>query len=525
MNILIRSYIEKCLKCILGDEYILLKDFFDVIRKDSADYIIFISRRCFVLYQIIAHICDWKRDNVISDKGIWTYRKQIEKADRIILADDILIWGSAIQTAGELLNSVLNPNKRYEIKRVIYCQYAENKNIVNIQAFSSRNMRECRILTNKLARSIMASGIPYTTFLYPFYGKYQKEVKQFDNDVVTFNEIEATEYKWNSYYDFKIDQRLHMMLECLCDGAGIRYYYKQQEGLLCVIPFAFLSDIRAEHMSLFYSNISECCRKSGWEEIAKEIEVSEADENDEKWQYLAMLISCLISRVIGVVEHVDKNFDENYEKDISEKSLAGVFSTQIYKCLEHLSKEDCLCFANEVTIKKYIWDLCLLKLPTEEGTGDNDACLNELFLKFSEMRQKYETSHDAKDKKIDYNILFKSYCEKYCRNVIQAALIECCDVGIITYGFGFEKAIGSIAKYGIGERSSVLFSLNYKDIIHQYFILNIEDERLNGSLNDERKKRNMSEVLQRERLSECEIKVFWSGIQNNVNNLYDHYLN
>ena len=238
-----------------------------------------------------------------------------------------------------------------------------------------------------------------------------------------------------------------------------------------------------------------------------------------------MLLSCLISRIIGVVEHIDKKFDGKYEDDICEKALAGVFSVHIYKFFEQLSEESCLCFANKVMLKKDIWDTCLSRLPKGENNGDKDECLNELLTEFGEMRRKYESSHAAEDKKVSCNDLYKKYSGKYSRNVIQAAQIECCDVGIITYGFEYMKAVGIRAKYGIGERSSLLFSSKFKDIIHQYFIANSEDRRLNGTLDNKRKRKNLNEVLQRAGFDEKKKNEFWSCIQNNVNNLYDHYLN
>ena len=522
-----RQYIRKCLETILGDEYDLLKDYFEVIINDAADYIIFISRRCFVLYQIFAYIGGWQRDHIISDKGIWTFRKQIRQAHRIILADDILIWGSAMRTADILLRSILNTSEEYVIKRVIYCQYAENdsEDVAELQTFYKRSMRECRILTNKCAKGIMTCGIPYTTFLYPFYGKSLNSGIQIDEEVVTFKSIKATEGKWKSYYDFRFDKKLQSMLECLCDGASIRYYYQSQENLLCVIPFAFISDIKAEHIEFYYSNISECCRKSGWQEIATEIEEAIADVSDEKWQYLAMLLSCLISRIIGVIGHVDKKFDGEYDRVISKKSLEGAFSTQIYNCLERLSEESCLCFVDQILLRREMWGSCLLRLPKEEGNGDIDVCLDELLIQFGEMRLLYETSHESKDKKVTNNELYKMYSGKYPCNIIQAAQIECCDAGIVTYGFDIEKGIGSVAKYGIGERSSVLFSLRYEDIIHRYYIVNSEAENQKGVLSDQQRRNNLAKVLQEAGVTEEESKIFWSHIQNSIDNVYDHYLN
>lgn len=527
MKVLLKRYMEKCLKEVLGDEYSLLKDFFDVIRRDTADYIIFISRRCFVLYQIVAYIEGWKRDNVISDRGIWVYRRQIGQAHRIILADDVLIWGSAMRAAYKLLDDVLGLEREYEVKKVIYCYYAENdrEDIADIRFFSKRSMRECRILTDKLARSIMVSGVPYTTFLYPFYGRYSKTEKMDHNGALTFKRVKATAGKWESYYDFRLDKKLQSMVECLCDGACIRYYYQSTEGLLCVIPFAFISDVKGQSIDSFYCNILECCRKSRWTELAAEIECAIAEDGKEKWIYLSMLLSCILSRVIGVIERLDVKFEEEYDREISWKSLEGVFSHQIIECLEKLSEESCVCFVEEILSKREVWEACLVSPSDCEGDGVHDMCLAELLVRFGEMRLNYEFSRNPEDKRIDCSKLYELYSDKYARQVIQAAQIECYDVGIVTYGFGYENEVGIVAKCGIGERSSVLFSLKFGDIIHKYFIANSEAENENGVLNDIQRKDNLDKVLESAELTKTEKENFLSCIRNNVDNIYDYYLN
>lgn len=527
MRNLIKGYMEKCLKEILGDEYSLLKDFFDVIRHDAADYIIFISRRCFVLYQMISYIENWKRDNVISDRGIWTYRNSIKQAYRIVLADDILIWGSAMQNAYQLLDSVLDSKRKYEVKKVIYCGYAENdkNNIADIHFFSKRSMRECRVLTNKLARSIMESGIPYTTFLYPFYGRDCERENMDRNDALTFKKVKATEGKWDSYYDFKLDTKLQNMVECLCDGACVRYYHQSMDGFLCVIPFAFISDVKDQKMDFFYGNISECCHKSGWKELAEEIEKTALEESKEKWVYLSMLLSCILSRVIGVVEHLDVNFGEECDREITWKSLEGVFSRRIIECVEKLNEEGCAIFAEEISCRQEIWNSCLDRLSNKDGKGDHNACLDELLTQFGEMRLEYENSHKSEDKRIDCHALYEQYSGRYPRQTILAAQIECYDVGIVTYGFEYEDTDGIVAKCGIGERSSVLFALKFSNLIHKYFIVNSETENKSGVLNDIQRKNNLDRILESEEMTTDEKKVFWTGIRNNVENIYDYYLN
>lgn len=530
MSNLLKQYIRKSLKLFLGDEYDLLEDFFEVIRKDAADYIIFISRRCFVLYQLFAYIGNWKREHIISDRGIRTYREQIRQAGRIILADDILIWGSAMGATYELLNSVLNHGKKYDIRRVVYCRYAENneKDVTDIHAFSIRSMRECRMLTNRLAKSIMVSGFPYTSFLYPFYGKNQGVEVCLNEDVVTFEKVEATESKWESFYVFKVNEKLQEMLECLSDGGCIRYYLKPDENLLCIIPFAFICDVKESYMSHFYRNIAQCCRESGWIEMAGEIERSEAEEDNEKWLYLPMLLSCLISRIMGVVEHVDKYFEGEYDREISQRSLAGLLSADIFKCLEEISEESCIRFVEQVCSRKDIWEVCLERLPKGDISAEHegkDKCLNGLLEQFGQMRLKYEESRNPKDKKIDCSRLYQLYSDKFPRSIIQAAQIECYDVGIVTYGFEHDKAVGIVAKCGIGERSSLLFALKFAQLIHRYFVANSERENQVGVLTDSDRKNNLEEVLREAEITEEERKTFWSYIRNDVNNIYDYYLN
>lgn len=523
----IKQVMKSAVRAILKDEYDLLEDFFDVIRQDEADYIIYISRRCFVLYQLIAYINGWRRNNVISDRGVWAYRKRIRCARRIVIADDVLVWGVAMREAYELLNNMLGLSEKCEVKRVIYCRYAgcNKDDVAGVHVFSTRSMRECRILTNKLVKSIMVSGIPYTSFLYSFYGKDLGMKPPSGDKVLRFEPVKATEFKWKSLYDFGIHENLQSMLECLCDGACIRYYYEEKKGYLCVIPFAFISDIQNQYLATYYQNIAECCRESGWLEIADEINAAVTDENDEKWQYLAMLQSSLLSCVIGVTEHIGQKFMEQYDREISRRSLEGIFSEGIFRCLEQVNEESCLRFAKQVRLKRDVWDACVLRLPEAEGNGDKKQCLEEMLAQFSKMRSKYEISHDPGDKQIYCRELYEEYLKKYRRDVIQAAQIECYDAGVVTYGFLHDQAVGSVSKCGIGEGSSILFPLKYRDIIHKYYIVNSREETKNGALDAARRKANLDMVLEEEELPGPEKELFWSFIQGDINNIYDYYLN
>lgn len=64
----------------LGKDYEYLRDYFETLINDSADYIILISRRCYILYQMFAFILGWEKKNVISDKGMWCNRSGLSKA-------------------------------------------------------------------------------------------------------------------------------------------------------------------------------------------------------------------------------------------------------------------------------------------------------------------------------------------------------------------------------------------------------------------------------------------------------------
>ncbi|MDE6846208.1 MAG: phosphoribosyltransferase domain-containing protein, partial [Lachnospiraceae bacterium] len=387
-----------------------LKDYFETLRDDTADYIILISRRCYILYQMFAFVFGWNNKNVISDKGMWCKRAALSKAKRVIIADDIMFSGNAVERILNRLNAYLSTECKRDI--AIFCRYNASPDVVNnypIKSYSARTKRDCRKLTNRLVKSIQANGIPYAVFVYPWYGwrsVCEDDLLQNVQSVENQNIFDRQENGWNSkiYFDF-IDE-IKVLKESICDDVCLRVYREESKDLICTIPFAFLSNIKKEFITQFFTLIQECFKNAGGMSIADEIEAAleehESVLESEKYMYLASVLTCSLSRVIGLLFGIEDKMYAQTIEEISDSIIRGSFSDEVVNELNTMNGQFATAFIwelskrseqlKECVEKEKDSEVCLNPCYEEMITKENDdkKCGDVLVDIFGKMREKYD---------------------------------------------------------------------------------------------------------------------------------------
>lgn len=536
----LKKWLQDNLRMKLLKDYEYLVDYFQSLMDDMADYIILISRRCFILYQMFAFILGWDSKNVISDRGIWRKRGALEQAVRIIIADDIMFSGNAVRRTLDKLDMYLSNG--CERKIAIFCRYNGSMDTINdlpIRSYSVRTKRDCRKLTNRLVQGIQMNGIPYAVFVYPLYGfcKTDKEnIFQSTRKVKNGNIFDLKEIEWSSEVYFDFIEEANILKESICDDVCLRIYRQETMGLVCVIPFAFLSNIKKECCRQFFILMQECFMNAGGELLANEIKTALAEKQNEmdgeKYTYLASVISCSLSRLIGIFYGIKDKLHIQTIEAVSEGIIRGSFSDEIVNGLNSMDAEFATKFIHELNSKKEQLKECVQK--EEEGSADSrykiivqcqstkKECGNILIDIFEAVREEYDNSSVASDKYISCDEITELLKEKFSEEEIHAAEIKAWDQGIATYDFIYDN-LGIKSRLGIGERSQLIFSLKYQCILREFF------EQLpygsGGEYTQEQLDEDIKKILDtHSNLSDMEKKTFQKAAQLGVVNLYDYFI-
>lgn len=547
-------------KSVLQTDFNNIELFFTEIQKGAADYIIFISRRCYILYQIYALIMGWDKENVISDRGLWCYRSKLNMAKSVVIADDMILHGGAMK-------KVLVRIRHYvpeacKIESYVYCIYNNAMPVArehSIKSFTVKTSRDCKKLTEKLVRCILVNGIPYTTFAFSWYGKAcaerdipkcSKEDKlvQFDNDVCEHSD------KWETAFQFALSEAVHKLVDVLSDGACLRIY--KREDLQTVIPFTFMSRVRAEYVPDYYHIIKDCFVEAGIDIIAKEFgdaldcgeDVKESVTRD-KWVYLAALLECCITRMIGLLEQVGDMFDVTFYEEITKPNMQGTFSTDVVEAINRIDIDSSLKFierivANENCFKKYVCkatdeifvniDTKYTSLVEEYGTKQqderqsesmSDSCREIIINIFEDMRIEYDLYNQELRRYIKCNEIIYMLKKYFKMSEILAAQIDTWDQGMAAYEFEYDEVDGIYAKCGIGERSALIFAMKYGNIICKYYAWLTLAFGYEGSLTQNDKWKYLEQLVnENNALTNYDKAFFFDTIRNNLECLYDYYI-
>ncbi len=488
----LKNWMQKNLRKKLGKDYDYIVDYFETLNEDTADYIILISRRCYILYQMFDYVLGWKRKNVISDKGMWCNRLGLSKAVRVIIADDLMFSGVAVSHILNKMNIYLNSGC---IRKVaVFCRYNNCRSSVEgnpVKAYSVRTDRDCKNLTNKLVKSIQSNGIPYAVFVYSLYGVEKDQGIDLCSDiqhVESSNIFDNSENKWVSIIYFNFIDEIKVLTDAICDEVCLRVYRKEAQKLICTIPFAFLKDIKREWLDKYFAEIQDCFENAGSKLIAAEIDSAlkwtldncedTVEIENEKFVYLASMLTCCLSRVVGILFDVEYIYKEKINS-ISDNIISGSFSKEVVNELSEMDKKFAVCFISELERHKDILRECVqenkdnvcLGSPYKELVEQKSVgkgCADILVDIFEFIREEYNKSKVADTKYISCDKIM-SLLQAYSKEEIYAAEISAWDQGIATYDFWLDNMSGLKSRCGIGERSQLIFSFKYHSVLRNFF--------------------------------------------------------
>lgn len=539
----LKKWMQSNLRIYLLKDYEYLDDYFGAFKDDAADYIILISRRCYILYQMFAFAFGWNNKNVISDKGMWCKRAALGKAESVIIADDIMFSGTAVERILKKLNAYLNIGCERNI--AVFCRYNGGPNMINgypVKAYSVRTRRDCRKLTNRLVKSIQANGIPYAVFVYPLYGWQRKceddflqNVQNVDNE----NIFDRQESEWESEIYFNFIDEIRILKASICDEVCLRVYRKDSQELICIIPFAFLSNIKKEFIPQFFSLIQECFKSSGGVSLANEIAVALEEHEllleSDKFTYLTSMLACSLSRVIGLLFNMEANRYEQMIEEVSDSIIRGSFSDEVVNELNIMDGKFAKTFICELGKRSEKLQECVQQekdrdvYPNSryeeilERENVNKKCGDVLIDIFEKMREEYDNGGVDAAKYIFCNEIMSLLKGKFSTEEIYAAEIKAWDQGIATYDFYVDE-LGIRSRCGIGERSQLIFSLKYQSALQKFF------EQLSYGNSSEYTQQQIDEDVGRildndNDLSLTEKEAFRQAARMGVVNLYNYFIN
>lgn len=539
----LKKWMQSNLRIYLLKDYEYLADYFGAFKDDAADYIILISRRCYILYQMFAFAFGWNNKNVISDKGMWCKRAALGKAESVIIADDIMFSGTAVERILKKLNAYLNIGCERNI--AVFCRYNGGPNMINgylVKEYSVRTRRDCRKLTNRLVKSIQANGIPYAVFVYPLYGWQRKceddflqNVQNVDNE----NIFDRKESEWESEIYFNFIDEIRILKASICDEVCLRVYRKDSQELICIIPFAFLSNIKKEFIPQFFSLIQECFKSSGGVSLANEIAVALEEHEllleSDKFTYLTSMLACSLSRVIGLLFNMEVNRYEQMIEEVSDSIIRGSFSDEAVNELNIMDGKFAKTFICELGKRSEKLQECVQQekdrdvYPNSryeeilERENVNKKCGDVLIDIFEKMREEYDNGGVDAAKYIFCNEIMSLLKGKFSTEEIYAAEIKAWDQGIATYDFYVDE-LGIRSRCGIGERSQLIFSLKYQSALQKFF------EQLSYGNSSEYTQQQIDEDVGRildndNDLSLTEKEAFRQAARMGVVNLYNYFIN
>lgn len=336
---------EECRR-LAGDLWSELVSFYDEIISDDYEAIVFVTRRCYVLYIIVALCEGWEFDKrVTTDFGVYAKSHNIANKGKVIVVDDIAMRGLSINGAVKEVISLLGTDNSVRARVFALCNDVPMSNrIINDVDVIERNMTltrsEATSLSIKLIQIIELSGIPYTTFLYPIAYRSELNASNKQNELKENPDI-LMRYKWNM--DITEINIRGGVWEKIISYACRRIYTRsfgyqnqdeQSDDVVVEVPFVFLKDLKMEYASIYYDALLKASEVIGswFVKSVKQLISQAKDDGGKSYIYLR----CLETLVFSYMLDFRNIHTKSIIKKIADYSLKGAFDDDI---IEGLSKE------------------------------------------------------------------------------------------------------------------------------------------------------------------------------------------
>lgn len=538
--------VEKTCNRILKRDFEGLKKYFKNIVDNKYDCIIFISRRCYILYQMIAIIERWNCNEIYTDLGIYAMRKKIAKCKRVIVVDDIGFTGMS-------LTRVLKRIRKYtrfgcQISVSLYAKNKENIEAlskVKISKYKSIKVKDycqltngqCQTLSFRLVSALLASGMPYTTFVYPIWGKIEKRIEKdyYKSYHVDTKRAILNEFKWDTSY---IYQDNILWADKLSKFYCVRMYQNKGGEFVSFLPFMFMKDMETENVEKLYGNIADTFKELGKVKFADEM--MEAMHEKQAWkkdavEYMACVLSCFCSKALAETMKLEKNFKIRLED--SYVSLKGSFSEEFINVLKDCDEEFATAFFEKIIDKidsidiaksyrkqkKYIYYEELKRYIETEALNKSAYDITSTIFEWMRKKSSENVLRSDEIRTINFDdlLILLRETKKYKEDEIYLAQIECWDRGIATYRFSYDEKNGIVSTCTVGEMSSLITSLKYQKIIREYYKAKLLfDDEMDELTQKNILKQVLEKIVDTDEYTTSDIKKFWEILDERQESLY-----
>lgn len=312
----IRNSVEE----ILQEDYDGIYDFFLELLEADYEYIILMSRRCLVLFQLFMKIfsieksVDTKSTEVISDQAVVNFLDSMSDK-KVVIVDDILIHG---RTIGNLYNSLqgrcMLDIQVYMSDVNVDCMSEEIRSKVKRKCLTHKG--EWRSLSNKIVGAIFAANEPYTSFVTSYSSRYENFARKLDH-IKELKKIEITslmQKRYNMTSHVYLDESTERaeIFRWLAAGEGIRIYWNEKIKKNTVIPYVFVKCLNLEQAKEVFISIAKAL-PDNMQEIKKLLLTD--NEKEDIVEYKMRLVTCILCNVYWQ-EFISKNhISEDFEID------------------------------------------------------------------------------------------------------------------------------------------------------------------------------------------------------------------
>lgn len=486
-----------------------IRVFFKSVLVRECDCIVFISRRCYILFQLYAVLEGWKYSNICTDLGIFARREMLMKSKSVLIVDDIGYTGKSIQDVSRRLAIYIPAGCRLDVMLYavnkgyasdIYRMKIDGLKKLSIKAYLELTKRQCQELSAHLVAAILEAGIPYVTFVYSIWGKPKKIITENQKKLIAGYERSLfQEHKWSSSF-LSLEQEKDIgWTNLISDYSCIRIYQEPEKNATYFLPFVFLKNIKAAKIKEWYSLIADLFELSHAKMVAdkvREILSVGGTETGEALEYLSCAFSCFCSKSIAELLRLPQYVEEIEDRGISVfgDSFSEIFVSALKNCDEAFAK---VFWNNFAKMKLQASDFFA---ETSNLNSSYFSALTHYLRKHADVSNVYEISYKVFEwvKSEESDKFFPEASNKFIkiedmvwlmekefgfkREEIFLAQIECWDIGIATYRLRYDSEKGMMAICNAGEMSSVVNQLKFQKLIRKFYNTKY---RQNGRVTDE----------------------------------------
>ena len=287
----------------------IFKEFFSEELKtlsDNYDYIIFTTRRCFVLFKIALRKfkkeTEKYKEKCFSSKAINIFADDFEDK-RVLLIDDALLHGKALYI---LKNEIENYKPSKVDVHVIFQQYDKYdvaNGLLKINAISHNLLlpEECKQISENIVKFFKKTGEAYIAYIGSLALKINQNIKDHINAIYNYLEKKycRIDFNNNSFFFQKENE-----LNSIFSFNVLRMYKHEKDNKVTIIPYSQLKPMSDSQLNAVFNRIRSALNNSNLDGIKTSIDKTRA-------------VTAILSYFswINVLNNLEKEFDIEIDKE------------------------------------------------------------------------------------------------------------------------------------------------------------------------------------------------------------------